>query len=340
MKSNKLFEIIINRLLSCSSVTLIFVVTLFVLVGSIPAVYALSTFFDKEYTIFLFSISIILPMLLTPLVVLFFIKITKHLKYFKDHLEEELEKNKEKDILLFEQARFVLMGEMMANISHQWKQPLNTIGLATVGARMSKCNEKNLEKNFDIIEDNIGYLATTIDDFMSFFDKRTHSEIRTLPSIVKEIKSIIQTQIENQNIELEIDVEYSAQYIMIVSSISQVVLNILNNAKDAFSDEMKDKKITLSFEVNNNSLEIKCVDNGKGIHKDIEDKIFDPYFTTKEKSQGTGIGLYMSKQIVQKLFSGSISINSARNYNQACKNRTCFNIYLPYSDKCVLKEVK
>ena len=250
-------------------------------------------------------------------------------------LDKAIDENKKKDIMLFEQARFALMGEMIANISHQWKQPLNTIGLAAVDARISKCDETNLENNFDIIEDNINYLATTINDFMSFFDKRTSLEIRNIESIVKEIKSIIETHISNQNIELEINIENSAKDVQVASSISQVLLNILNNSKDAFIEDAIDKQISLIFRVRNSSLEIVCIDNGKGIAAEIEDKIFDPYFSTKNKTQGTGIGLYMSKQIVQKLFSGSIKINSAKDLNKECTNKTCVYINLPYSDKCI-----
>ncbi|MCW9067442.1 MAG: HAMP domain-containing histidine kinase [Sulfurimonas sp.] len=303
-------------------------------------VYLFSVLFGVEYTNFLFSISILLPLILTPLTIAVIIRLTKHLKYIKIYLQDEIEKNKKKDIMLFEQARFALMGEMMANISHQWKQPLNTIGLATVDARMSKCDETNLEKNFDIIEDNISHLAITINDFMSFFDKRNNLEIRNIDNIVKEIKSIINTHIANKDIKLEIDIQESAKDVKLASSISQVILNILNNSIDAFNEEIKNKKISLIFRVKNYALEIVCIDNAKGIEAEIEDKIFDPYFTTKDKSQGTGIGLYMSKQIVQKLFSGTIEANSQIDTKKECKNKTCFYITLPCSDQCVLKENK
>lgn len=333
--TNKLLDKLIGKISTCPPFLLVIYSSVFVSFLSVTIVHILSFICGEEHTPQLFRFSIIIPLLTTPIIVSILIILTKHLKYFKDMLDGEIEENKKKDIMLFEQARFALMGEMISNISHQWKQPLNTIGLATVDAKMSRYDEKNLEKNFDIIEDNINYLAITINDFMSFFDKRTSYEIREIESIVKEIKSIIETHISNKNIELEINIENSAKDVQVASSLSQVLLNILNNSKDAFNEDAEDKKISLIFSVKDSLLKITCIDNGKGISSEIEDKIFDPYFSTKDKTQGTGIGLYMSKQIVQKVFSGSMKINSRKDLNKECKNKTCVYIYLPYSDKCI-----
>ena len=245
--------------------------------------------------------------------------------------------------MLFEQARFALMGEMMANISHQWKQPLNTIGLAVVAMRTSNQSEDERDNHFEIIENNINYLAATVDDFMSFFDKKTNIEIRELGSIIKEVKSIIATHILNKNIELEIIVDDSYGNVEVASSISQVILNLLNNAKDAFEDDSKRREIKLQFTTNEYGLEIECCDNGEGIEESIKDKIFDPYFTTKGKTQGTGIGLYMSKEIIQKIFNGKINLSS-RQYSRSNlypadnSGKTCFYIAIPYSENCLLKE--
>lgn len=301
--------------------------TIFVLLGSVPSVYFVTKLYGIKYDEIHIVLSVALPMLLTPLVISIFIKLSKHLKFFQDELEKEIEKNKTKDLIIFEQARFVLMGEMLANISHQWKQPLNTIGLSIVNARFS--NGESLEKNFDIIEENVNYLASTIDDFMSFFDKKTYTQIRDVQNILKEVRSIIHMEIISKNIDLEIEVESANGEIQLASSISQVLLNLLNNSKDAFDENIKDKKISLKLIAKEDALEIVCSDNGRGIAPQIKDKIFDPYFTTKHKSQGTGIGLYMSKQIVQKIFGGDISFDI---------KSACFRMSIPYSDKCMLKK--
>ena len=205
--------------------------TFFTLSGSVPTVYLFSLLFSQEYTSFLLTISIALPIILTPLVIMLVLKLSKHLKHFKDALEIEVEKNKKADILLFEQARFVVMGEMMANISHQWKQPLNTIALSVVSLRTSSEYSSKSDKYFDIMEDNVNYLAATIDDFMSFFDAKTSSEMRRISSLVREIQSIVDSHMLNKEIDLEILIDDSYGDVEIASSISQVLLNLINNSK-------------------------------------------------------------------------------------------------------------
>lgn len=313
-----------------SPLAIVFLTTLFVLLGSVPSVYLVTKLYGVAYENIHLVLSVVLPMLLTPPVILMFIKLSKHLKNFQDELEIEIEKNKKKDLMLFEQARFVLMGEMLANISHQWKQPLNTIALSIVNTKfLDPQNREGFEKNFDVMEKHISYLASTIDDFMSFFNKENSTQVRTLQSILKEVRTIIDMEISAKNISLEIEIEKEKGEILLASSISQVLLNLLNNAKDAFDDNMTDKKISLKFIAKEDSLEIACCDNGRGMSAQIKDKIFDPYFTTKDKTQGTGIGLYMSKQIVQKIFAGKITCEL---------EPVCFYIKMPYTDKCLLQE--
>lgn len=333
----------IEKLSNYSFTTLVSIATVVVLSGSIPTVYLFAMLFSVEYTSFLLIISICLPMILTPPVVLFLLTASKNLKHIKEMLHEEVEKNKENDIRLFEQARFVLMGEMMANISHQWKQPLNTMGLSIVSLRTSELCSSGSEKYFDILEDNINYLATTVDDFISFFDKKSSSELRAIESLVKEINSIIDGHMRSANIDLEILIDDTQGKVKIASSISQVILNLINNAKDAFSSQSTQRKIRVLFYTTQHGLEIECCDNGTGIADEIKEKIFSPYFTTKHKSQGTGIGLYMSKEIIQKIFHGDINMNTRKStrsqlYPQSNDNKTCFFIAIPYSQQCVLNE--
>ena len=336
---NRLLDRIIAKLSECSSTLIVICATVIVLVGSIPVVYLFAKIFGVTYTVFLFLLSALLPLILTPPIISILIRFTKHLKYYKEHLEQEIDKNKTKDIMLYEQARFALMGEMIANISHQWKQPLNTIGLSIVKARTSEKKDTDIDTCFDTVEDNIRHLASTIDDFMSFFDQRTHMEVRDIDDIVKEINSIIYTQISNENIEMIVDIDKSCENILVASSISQVILNLLNNAKDAFLGDIKNKKIILKFICDNGSLKLLCFDNGNGIKQEIKDKIFNPYFTTKAKTQGTGIGLYMSKQIINNFFNGTIEVLEKHKFPKEFMDmKTCFSISIPYSKNCKLKD--
>ena len=154
--------------------------------------------------------------------------------------------NKYDDILI-KQSRFILMGEMMANISHQWKQPLNTINLVVLSARTSDPSKEELEKYFDIIEKNVNFLASTITDFTSFLEENTCVNPKNIIDIIKEIKNIIDIQMIKNNIKLDIEIDANCKRYLLSSSISQVILNLLNNAKDAFVNNTKEKKIELKF---------------------------------------------------------------------------------------------
>ena len=321
-----------DKLSKYSPKVIIALVTFFVILGSVPVVYFLSLFLDIGYTKAMFSLSIIAPLFLSPPTLYVLIKFSKHLQYCKNSLEKELQESKKKDTMIFEQSRFVFMGEMMANISHQWKQPLNTIGLAVVSAKVSNYKEKDLEKTFDIIEDNINFLARTIDDFMSFFDKRTSLELRDLTDISKEIGSIIGKTFQNRDIKFELELNNSD--IIVASSLSHVLLNLVTNAKDAFDENATLKKIVLKYHIGEKGIKFCCCDNGSGIDKEIKDKIFNPYFTTKEKNQGTGLGLYMSRQIIESVFDGYIYENTKHETGYS----TCFKVYVPFSDKCKLQK--
>jgi signal transduction histidine kinase len=316
MKKNSLIDILI-------------VLTLLVVFASVPTVYLLAYMLSEAYTQFLFAISIVMPLILTPISVWIILKLTMRLNNLNHYLDLEIQKNKEKDLMLFEQARFAFMGEMMANVSHQWKQPLNTVGLAIVSIRASqKIVDSELDKKFDIMEDNISYLASTINDFMSFFDKRTHIELRDVEDVIKEINSIIGGTLSGSKITFNLNYK-KKNNIQITSSISQVILNLLSNAKEALKDS-KNKTINLNINVIDDKLHIECYDNGKGVEPEIADKIFDPYFTTKDKSVGAGIGLHMSKQIIQKVFDGRLYLDISD------KSLTCFRIEIPCSKNCIL----
>jgi signal transduction histidine kinase len=149
---------------------------------------------------------------------------------------------------------------------------------------------------------------------------------------------------KNKNIDFNIYADESYAKVYIASSISQVVLNLINNSKDAL-EEVEKKEILVQFLVNESGVEIECCDTGSGVDQSIKEKIFNPYFTTKEKTQGTGIGLYMSKEIIYKIFDGQINISSrslsrSTLYPSSNLEKTCFFIALPYSKNCYIKEDK
>lgn len=331
MNITKMQEKIVTRIVSYSPTSLVLVTVFVAVILSVPLAYIFFLIFDGEYTRFIFITTIVVPLFITPPITIVLIKLIRHLNYYKKYLELEIEKSKQKDILLFEQARFSIIGEMLANISHQWKQPLNTVGLAIVSLRTSNLKEEEYERYYDIMEDNISYLATTIDDFSSFFDQKTHLEIRTIQSIIKEINSILDIYLKNKNITFEIEIENQLGDVHFASSISQVLLNLINNAKDAFEHNQSKKLILLTFITLKDGVKIRCCDTGKGISPEVQKKIYDPYFSTKTKKRGSGIGLYMSKQIIRTLFEGTLEIERNSNFS------TCFCIILPFSHNCILQ---
>ncbi|WP_345985996.1 HAMP domain-containing sensor histidine kinase [Sulfurimonas sp. HSL-1656] len=279
--------------------------------------------------------SILMPLLMTPPILAIVIKLVMRLETYKSALHDEIEKNREKDMLLFEQERFALMGEMLSNISHQWRQPLNTINLTLLSAKLAKAtgrlDDETLDHAFETIEQNTLHLSETIEDFRSFFQNKAPTKLLPLHQIVYELHRIITPTLEANTIALEITWNSDTIHrLQIATAISQVLLNLINNAKDALESlDQEKKQIHIEFEYppGGGHLRICVFDNGPGIDPAIQTKIFDPYFTTKGSLKGSGIGLHMSRQIIQKLFLGTIIVSSL-------PGETRFVIMLPISEFC------
>ncbi len=324
---------LIIQLASYSPTLIVIFATMLVLLLSLPIVYFITILLGEQYTELLLILSVVLP-LLTPLPLTVLFRLTKHLQYSAQNLEEKSQESKQKDVVLFEQSRFALMGEMMTNISEHWKQSLQSISLSVEDAK-KECPNSN--KNFETIDDNVHYLGATVDNFLSFFDKKTHMELMSMSDIIKEIKSIVDLQMP-KDIKFETEIDNSIDDVMISSSISQVILNLINNAQDALDYDLDNKIITLKLIAMEDGVEIVCCDSGNGIDPKIRDAIFEPYFTTKEDKHGRGIGLYILKQIVDKVFDGYVDVGSTSKLAPTLSTeKTCFYIGLPFSHKCVIK---
>ncbi|AXH12979.1 ATP-binding protein [Halarcobacter bivalviorum] len=243
---------------------------------------------------------------------------------------------KQKDKLLFQQSKMASMGEMIGNIAHQWRQPLNTISTCASGIKFEKefgiLDDKRVFDTMDIIVENTQFLSKTIDDFRNFFKSNKQAESFEIKAIIKKGLKLLDASLKSHEIEIrENYLQEELLYEGLSNEFIQVVVNIINNSKDAFISNNIEKRVIQideKIEFNNYILEIK--DNAGGIPLDIIDKIFDPYFTTKHKSQGTGIGLYMSHQIIVDHMSGNIRV---KNSNLIVENRfykgACFRIELP-----------
>ena len=236
----------------------------------------------------------------------------------EEKIQEEIKKNDEKNRILVQQSRMASMGEMLENIAHQWRQPLSTISVCASGMEIKKeigsLDDEDFYKSINHIKQATNYLSNTIDDFRNFFSKdRIVVKINILHLIDKSLELVAPTFDKHKIICIK-EVE-DIEFLSFENELIQVMMNILVNAKDALKDNIsieEKRYILINAKIENNNIVIKIKDNANGISEDIIDKIFEPYFTTKHKSKGTGIGLYMSKLLIEKHLKGRISVDNVK----------------------------
>ena len=225
-------------------------------------------------------------------------------------IDEEVAKNREKDKQMLEQARLAQLGEMLGMIAHQWRQPLSAISSANIAlnmkAQLQQLDPQSIIELTNKIEELTQHLSTTIDDFRNFFKSDKEKKHTTYTEIVEKSLQIVKSSLKNKNIELLVDLKSDVGFETYPSEIEQVVLNLIKNAEDALIENgIQNPCIKISS--HKNILQIR--DNAGGIPQEIMDKIFDPYFSTKNLN-GTGLGLYMSKIIVEEHCKGKLSVSN------------------------------
>jgi len=265
------------------------------------------------------------------------LKYNEELKNLNENLEnkvkEEIEKNKEKEIQLFAQTKMVAMGEMIGNIAHQWRQPLSVISTIASGVKL-KYNFKQLDyedlpKQMNEIVDKTKHLSQTIDTFKNFLNEKKLFEEIILQDVITSSLKIIGSSLKNNNINLQHNlIENKPITVSTVSNeLIQVFINILNNAKDAIMEKkIQDPWIKIDVIKMDDEVHIIIEDNAKGIPEDIILRIFEPYFTTKHKSQGTGLGLHMSYKIIVENLKGQL-------YAQNSEHGAKLFVKLPLKEK-------
>lgn len=207
------------------------------------------------------------------------------------------------------------MGEMIDNIAHQWKQPLNTISTTASGIKLQEeldiLNNKTLVKEMDNITTSTKFLSETIDDFRNFFNTNKTKREFSLENCINKVLLLVNSKLRNRYIEVIKDInEYKVTGVE--NEIVQILMNIVNNAIDALDDSINDNKyIFIDTRIEEDKIYITIKDNAGGIDKNIINKIFESRFTTKKEGKGTGIGLYMSKIIINS-YKGSISTKNSK----------------------------
>ena len=246
-----------------------------------------------------------------PIRVSFGVNIKKESKLVVANIQDITEE-KRKDALLLQQSKLASMGEMIGNIAHQWRQPLSSISTMATGAKLRHKNgmisDEELYETFEKIKNATRYLSNTIDDFRDFYKQKQDESEFILNDTIEKAIGLTEAAYKENNIQLL--TEYTKESIVIKgkeSEFSQVLLNILSNAKDALVEKEVDERVVLIKTVQKDKRAIiEFFDSAGGISEDIKEKIFEPYFTTKHKAQGTGIGLFMSNKIITQHFDGTL----------------------------------
>jgi len=234
--------------------------------------------------------------------------------------EIEEENNKSKDAFLLKQSRFIEMGTMISNISHQWKQPLNVIELCmtdlTVKNMLGEVDLKYQEKLFKEIHNQVEFMSKTIDVFKNFLSEgsgKKNIERFSIQRAVLESLQLLDSILSNKKIIIDVNMDKASFAYGVISEIEQAVLIILNNSIDAITAKNEENgKIIIESKVENGNNIVKISDNGGGFNDDTIDKIFDAYFTTKHQSQGTGLGLFIVKTIIEINFNGTIDAYNSK----------------------------
>ncbi|QKJ24571.1 cache domain-containing protein [Poseidonibacter lekithochrous] len=288
--------------------------------------------YNREFVIKIVTLSVLITCILV-LVLIYNIEFLKNrFETIQRKINKEVEMNIEKDKLLFHQSKMASLGEMLQNIAHQWRQPLSIISTAASGMKVKKdfdsLDSKDIDDTVSTIMKSTNYLSKTIDDFRDFFRTDKKSEIFNLCDAIQDSIDILDIKLLKNNIKIVFE-KKEFIYDSFRNEFIQVVMNILSNAIDAFIEGI-DKYIFIDINIVSNNLEISIKDSAGGINENIIDRIFEPYFTTKHKSQGTGIGLYMSEEIITKHFEGKIFVDNVEyKYEDKKLNGSNFVILLP-----------
>lgn len=234
----------------------------------------------------------------------------------EERVADEVEKNRQKDQQLIQQSRLASMGEMISMIAHQWRQPLSAISSTVQGLHLKlslkKFDEALFIEKLSDVNRYAQYLSQTIDDFRQFFKPSKAKDEVSLEEVIEKVLGIIRISLENKQITLIMNFQSHAHLMTYANELMQVLLNLIKNAEDSLIENQVIKPwIKISTSKNDTNLILEVSDNGGGIPESVMARIFDPYFSTKTKKDGTGLGLYMSQKIVEEHCNGVLRASNS-----------------------------
>ena len=260
----------------------------------------------------------------------------RQIESFNHELEkkvyDEIKKREKQESIMIHQSRQAAMGEILESIAHQWRQPLNIIGIATANLEtehaMGISNSENFENKMKIISENIHYMSHTIDDFRKFLNPSRETFTFLLKGCIEQTLVVFEAQMKEHNITCKLNASCNFPVEGVENEFKQVMFILLNNAIDAIksrvdANELTNGLIDISLHCNEDSIIVNVSDNGGGINITIIDSVFDAYFSTKFNANGTGIGLYVAKNIIEGRMQGDLKVS---NKNNGCT----FSIELPF----------
>ena len=234
-------------------------------------------------------------------------------------VEEKLSELRQKDAVIMNQSKLAALGEMLNMIAHQWRQPLNALSASAIHLELKAEMEENVKEeeviNFTkFVQEETQKLSAIIDDFMKLSRPDDKTEEFYLIDVINEVMKLVKIQLKNHNINIKINVYEYFKIKSYKKVVEHILLNLISNARDALDDaDIKNKEIKIYTIQDEDFIKIVVYDNAGPIPQNLMDKIFNPYFTTKEEGKGTGLGLYMSKKLAEEKLEGELYCENKEN---------------------------
>ncbi len=236
----------------------------------------------------------------------------------EDRIKDEIKQRTQKEQLLVQQSKLATMGEMIGNIAHQWRQPLGEVNSILMRIAVKKehddLSDEEFENALNECDKILLHMSKTISDFQNFFKPSKEKTRFSIKKACEEASFIISSSLKHNHIDFILNIEQDAKILGYPREFSQTILNLLSNAKDVLIErDIKNPFIKLTIKSGKKFALIQVEDNAGGIKEEHIERIFEPYFTTKHAKQGTGIGLYMSKTIIEENMNGFLNVKNREN---------------------------